>query len=177
MRKAVLIAALALVVVPNAAAGARPTAADRAAAVRDCRSLKTSMGAATFAQTFGTVQARRQNAFGRCVRRFTRKEHENRHEAVHACRAEREKLGRDAFRQKYGTRDDRRSPFAACVSLRRRAESRRDRRSVLNAARTCKAERGEMGAQAFAAKYGANENDGNAFGKCVSTLARARADE
>ncbi|MDQ3890465.1 MAG: hypothetical protein M3312_07935 [Actinomycetota bacterium] len=175
--RAVLIAALALIVVPSAAAGVRPTAADRTAAARDCRSLRTSMGAATFARTFGTAQARRRNAFGRCVRQFTRKEHENRHEAVHACRAEREQLGGDAFRQKYGTRDGRRSAFAECVFARRRAESRRDRRSVLRAARTCKAERGEMGAEAFAAKYGANANDGNAFGKCVSTLARARDDE
>ncbi len=37
-----------------------------------------------------------------------------------------------------------------------------------NAAKACKAERAQMGAQAFAAKYGTNANKANAFGKCVS---------
>jgi hypothetical protein len=46
-----------------------------------------------------------------------------------------------------------------------------------NAAKECRAEQGTTDAtrQAFAQKYGTNENDANAFGKCVS--ARARAEE
>src|SRR3954464_1299118 len=43
-----------------------------------------------------------------------------------------------------------------------------------NAAKECRTEQGTTDAerQAFAAKYGANENDRNALGKCVSTRAR-----
>ena len=40
-----------------------------------------------------------------------------------------------------------------------------------NAAKACKAERA-LGAQAFKDKYGTNANKANAFGKCVSKLAK-----
>ena len=44
-----------------------------------------------------------------------------------------------------------------------------------NAAKKCKAERGtsEQSIAAFKAKYGTNSNRANAFGKCVSKLAKA----
>ena len=41
-----------------------------------------------------------------------------------------------------------------------------------NAARTCKALRTEMGVATFRTTYGTNVNDRNAFGKCVSQMAR-----
>jgi len=43
-----------------------------------------------------------------------------------------------------------------------------------NAAKECKAERGDTDAtrEAFAAKYGTNKNGKNAFGKCVSARAK-----
>ena len=41
----------------------------------------------------------------------------------------------------------------------------------MNAARSCKAESKELDTTAFVAKYGTKAN---AFGKCVSTLARAQ---
>ena len=44
-----------------------------------------------------------------------------------------------------------------------------------NAAKACKAERASLGADAFAAKYGTNPNKKNAFGKCVSKLAKAKS--
>ena len=37
-----------------------------------------------------------------------------------------------------------------------------------NAAKACKAERTQMGVDAFKTKYGTNANKANAFGKCVS---------
>jgi hypothetical protein len=40
-----------------------------------------------------------------------------------------------------------------------------------NAAKACKAERA-LGLQAFKEKYGTNANKANAFGKCVSKLAK-----
>ncbi len=48
-----------------------------------------------------------------------------------------------------------------------------------NAAKECKAERGTTDAtrEAFNVKYGSNENDSNAFGKCVSQKTREEASE
>jgi len=43
----------------------------------------------------------------------------------------------------------------------------------VNAAKTCKAERKALGAEAFRTKYGTNQNKANAFGKCVSKLVNA----
>ena len=46
-----------------------------------------------------------------------------------------------------------------------------------NAAKICKAERGTtaQSIQAFKDKYGTNKNKANAFGKCVSQLAKAKS--
>ncbi len=44
--------------------------------------------------------------------------------------------------------------------------------NTVNAARQCKAERKSLGALPFRAKYGSTANDRNAFGKCVSKLAK-----
>jgi hypothetical protein len=46
----------------------------------------------------------------------------------------------------------------------------------VNPARACKAEREEMGDEAFAGEYGVNENGANAFGKCVSEKAQEQGD-
>ena len=45
-----------------------------------------------------------------------------------------------------------------------------------NAARYCKAVREAKGVDAFAALYGTNKNKKNAFGKCVSKRANAKAE-
>jgi hypothetical protein len=172
MRKFGVIAACALVVAPSAFAGPPAQASDRANAVRDCKALRASMGISTFRSTYGTVQANRLNAFGRCVSAWTREERENRVEAVQDCRTEREALGAAAFRAKYGGGSN---AFGRCVSMLRRSERAADREATLNAAQTCKAERGTTpeSRAAFNATYGKNENDRNAFGKCVSMHARA----
>ncbi len=43
-----------------------------------------------------------------------------------------------------------------------------------NPAQVCKAQREEMGDEAFAEEHGVNDNKANAFGKCVSEEARER---
>jgi hypothetical protein len=45
----------------------------------------------------------------------------------------------------------------------------------LNPARACKAEREELGDEAFAQEHGTNENGANAFGKCVSAEAEEQS--
>lgn len=46
----------------------------------------------------------------------------------------------------------------------------------MNPAKACKALRAEMGLTAFRGAYGKNVNGANAFGKCVSKLARLKSD-
>jgi len=52
--------------------------------------------------------------------------------------------------------------------MRRKAQRAAEQKSLINAAKQCKAERASIGAAAFAQKYGTNKNKRNAFGKCVS---------
>jgi hypothetical protein len=47
--------------------------------------------------------------------------------------------------------------------------------SAERAAKACKAERQSMGIEAFAKRYGTNHNLRNAFGKCASSKAIAKA--
>jgi hypothetical protein len=167
------IGALALLLVPSALAAPAPNASDRANAQRDCRALQDSMTAATFRATYGRPAGAR-NAFGKCVSQWSREEAENRVNAARACRAERGTTpeSKAAFTQKYGGG---KNAFGRCVSSLRRSERAADREATLNAAQECKAERGTTpeSRAAFNTKYGGARN---AFGKCVSTLARAQDD-
>jgi hypothetical protein len=43
-----------------------------------------------------------------------------------------------------------------------------------NAAKWCKAKRQELGAETFKNTYGTNKNKANAFGTCVSALAKTK---
>ena len=73
---------------------------------------------------------------------------------------------REAFQTKFRT-------FAACVKSHAVDEAREERKAHHNAAWECKDERAEDRA-AFAENYGKNDNDRNAFGKCVSQKAKAK---
>ena len=55
----------------------------------------------------------------------------------------------------------------------KKADDEADEQAEKNAAKACKAEREKLGVQAFKDKYGTNANKANAFGKCVSKLAKA----
>jgi hypothetical protein len=46
-----------------------------------------------------------------------------------------------------------------------------------NAAKYCKAVRESKGVEAFQAQYGTNKNKRNAYGKCVSATAEAKAEK
>jgi hypothetical protein len=169
MRRMMFIGALIALLVLPATASAGATAGDRARAVKDCRALKESMGRATFRATFGRAP------MAKCIRQMTAEEAENRAQAVAECRAERE-ADPEAFKETYGTGPNGRNAFGKCVSSKRRAESRQDVGEFKNAAKACKAEREDLGVEAFREEYGTNENGRNAFGKCVSTKAK-EADE
>ena len=105
--------------------------------------------------------------------------------AARACKAELESMGAAAFRKKYGTNHNQMNAFGKCVSSRSKGnddeakdddeDEGEDDKGADNAAKKCKAERKDIGAEAFAKQYGTNQNLGNAFGKCVSAKSKAKA--
>ena len=101
----------------------------------------------------------------------------DRKNAAQECRAERgnSAASREAFRMRYGTNKNKRNAFGKCVSRRANDEERERRNASKNAAQECKDERA-ANPQAFAVKYGTNANYNNAFGKCVSSKAKAKKD-
>lgn len=87
------------------------------------------------------------------------------------CKAERgkSKATREAFQAKY-------LAFGRCARQNAVEEDAENEAAHRNAAKACKAERA-ADAEAFAQKYGTNKNGKNAFGKCVSSQAKAQKDE
>jgi hypothetical protein len=176
---AALLAALVVPAVSLAVEG--PTGQDRENAARACKALRASMGDSIFKQSFGTVQSNRRNAMGRCVSQWTRSERLNRQAAQTACEAEKADPdfglahGGKSFDQFYGNGPNGANALKRCISLKTRAAAAEARSDTLSAAKQCKAERAPD-APAFRAKYGKNANDRNAFGKCVSALAKAQND-
>ena len=81
-----------------------------------------------------------------------------------------------SFASLYGTKPN---AFGKCVSaqakLQSGTESEANENTEDNAAKACKKERGTTAESmtAFKNKYGTNANKANAFGKCVSKLAKA----
>jgi hypothetical protein len=178
MKRRILIAVLlGAFIAPAAALGETPPGPDRENAARACKALRTQMTLDVFRLTYGTAESNRRNAFGRCVSQWTRTERLNRLSARASCEAERNDPnfaathGGKTFQQFYGAGPSGANAFGKCVSSKARSASAEERQDTLNAARQCKAERRELGAEAFRAQYGKNGNDRNAFGKCVSKLA------
>jgi hypothetical protein len=180
MKRFLICTVLAALVVPAASFASGPTGQDRENAARACRALRAQLGLETFRLSYGTVQSNRMNAFGKCVSQWSRAEHQNRISAREACSAEQADPNFAAshdgktFDQFYGTGPKYRNAFGKCVSSKAKSASAEARQNTLNAAKQCKTERSELGPAEFRAKYGKNANDRNAFGKCVSALAKAQ---
>jgi hypothetical protein len=173
--KAVLAALAVAAVLPVTALADEATPSDQANGARACQALKASLTPAVFASTYGT-NANHSNAFGKCVSKWAHAEHQNRAAAEAACKAEQADAafaaahGGKSFAQFYGSGKHGAAAFNHCVKSKRTSSSAEDKAAVENAARTCKAERKSLGADVFKARYGGKPN---AFGKCVSKLARA----
>jgi hypothetical protein len=84
------------------------------------------------------------------------------------CKTERgnSSATREAFKARYGS-------MSRCVSRTAAEEEGERKKARANAARDCKAERA-LDRDAFNENYGENENDKNAYGKCVSTKAKEK---
>jgi hypothetical protein len=94
------------------------------------------------------------------------------------CKNERAVLGAATFRSLYAPAGSGANAMGKCVSKHARAAAA----NRTNASRACRAEmempeaefRAAHGGKSFAEFYGTNRNDRNAFGKCVSSKARAQ---
>lgn len=131
------------------------------------------MGGTAFSQAYRT--------FGACVSRYAPVEQQVTASAEATCTAQQTDPGFAAahggktFAQYYGSGKTDRNAFARCVAVVAKADRRAEQQGRLNPARTCRALRAQLTPSLFAQTYGKNANDRNAFGKCVSTTAKAQA--
>jgi hypothetical protein len=90
--------------------------------------------------------------------------------AAQLCRGQRHTMGMAAFRLLYAPSGTPKAAIDACLAK----ESQLVTTEAKNAAKACTAERGTTpeSIAAFNGKYGKNANKANAFGKCVSLMAR-----
>ena len=165
-------AVMAAVAFPTAAVAVEPTPDTTPSSSQQCKTMRTMVGAATFAQTYGT-NANRANAFGKCVSKLNSAEDEAKESAASKCKAE-QAAGEAAFTTKYGTGKKGANAYGKCVSGNAKVSVGKVVSGELNASKACKAER-KVDAAAFTAKYGTNKTKSNAFGKCVSGKAKAAA--
>jgi hypothetical protein len=149
---AVAVCAIALPL----ASSASVTKQDRTNGARACTALRAGLGATSFGLTYGTTAAR-SDARGKCVSAWTAAAATARRASTNPCKA----------RMLKGAK------LAACIQASTKAKLNARVSATKNAAKVCAAERTSLGAGPFAAKYGTNANKSNAFGKCVSSHAKA----
>jgi hypothetical protein len=148
-------------------------------AEKQCRLEQKTMPGKTFAETYGTNKNGR-NAFGKCVSHRTRQNQADQanaqSNAAQQCQAERQS-DPAAFKTKYGTNKNGHNAFGKCVSTTARQDAAtqeaQQTQAETNAAKQCRTER-RTDPAAFTSKYGTNHNGRNAFGKCVSSKAKAQ---
>jgi hypothetical protein len=173
--KRILVLAAAVFTLAPAAAFATPTPAQQAA--KDCSTLRAKMGVTAFAQAFATSGT--SNAFGKCVSKLAQVEQANQTSASTLCRMEQadpnfaSTHGGKTFVQFYG-KGNGKNAFGNCVSLKARNSSKPEQ-AEMNPARTCSLLRTKLSRSLFALAFGTNASHANAFGKCVSLVARTQA--
>jgi hypothetical protein len=151
--------ALALALPAGAIAKPNPDNADKRAAKAECKTLRGSTDATR--EAFRT----QFRGFAACVRKTAGEEAQEEQAAHKNAAKECKALGLHG------------RAFGKCVSEHAKAKEQaadeqdaEEAAEFKNAAKDCDAER-TANAGAFAIKYGKNENDRNAFGKCVSSKA------
>jgi hypothetical protein len=149
-------------------------------AVKTCQQLHKSLTKAQFKALYG------KNGVAHCVKKETQEntaeqakaEQKAQSNAAKQCKAERD-ADPAAFTTKYGTNKNGKNAYGKCVSKHAQeneqqlaAQDTREDQNQVGAAKQCKAEQ-KADPAAFTAKYGTNKNKRNAFGKCVSSKAKA----
>jgi hypothetical protein len=184
MKQITVVTGLALVLLVPTVAGAKvtPNSGDRRAAKTECKTLRGDTAATR--EAFLT----KFRNFGACVRKKAveeAQEAQNAHtNAAKECKADRAEDPAQ-FRSDWGSNTNAhsehgqgRNAFGKCVSATAKAKEhnadakdQEDATEFKNAAKACADERSK-GEAAFNAKWGENDSDSNAFGKCVSRTVR-----
>ncbi|HSF61383.1 MAG TPA: hypothetical protein VLA69_06785 [Gaiellaceae bacterium] len=150
-----------------------------------CKQQRRSMGMRTFRATYAPTGSPKA-AMNACLAQQVQVATTAAKNAAKACRAEQldpnfaAGHGNKSFAEHYGTENsNRKNAFGKCVSSKASAAVESQQDATLNAAKRCKAERLDPnfaaghGNKSFAEYYGTeNSNRKNAFGKCVSKLAK-----
>ncbi len=207
MRKvitAVCALGMAAAVAGTAAADA-PNRADFKNAAKYCKALRASSGSPeAFAEAVKAVSSAKKvtvrNAYGKCVSSQAKAEAKDDQQALSTaksdCKAEQAQTDEEfaaahdgkTFAQFYGTNKNGKNAYGKCVSQHARAEQAQadqENKDELSAAKACKAEKAQSDAdfsgahdgKTFTQFYGTNKNGRNAFGKCVSSKAKATEQE
>jgi hypothetical protein len=170
-------------VVPATAGAQEPSPENFKNAAKYCKALRASAGDANFKAMFGG----KSNAYGKCVskaaKRDATQESTAKTNASKQCKAE-EAADPAAFKTKYGTGKNGNNAHGKCVSQKakeNKAAADKQEKQDVNSAQECRAEKNQNpdefkaahGGKTFAEFYGTNENDKNAFGKCVSKAVKA----
>jgi hypothetical protein len=132
----------------------------------------------TFDQYYGTGK-KDQNAFAHCVsivaKAIRQAEQQGRMNPARTCRGIRAQLGTSLFHLSYGKNKNDRNAFGKCVS----ATARLQAQNELSASATCATQQADPNfasnhaGETFYLFYGTNADQSNAFGKCVSSTAKA----
>jgi len=117
-----------------------------------CAKLRSTMGAAAFAQLYGT-NGNHRNAFGKCVSRMARMQGQSVVAATKACK---DKTGAEK---------------RACVATTSAASFEAKRQALTAAATTCSSQ-WKAGKARFAKRYGKGRAHRNAFPTCVAVQLR-----
>jgi len=148
-----------------------PTAAELARGA--CKTEKHEMGTKVFKLTYAAKST--SKAMAACVAKAQPAAATAKQNAAQACKAERD-ADPALFAGTYGTNGNKRNALGKCVSSKAREATEEKTEDRVDAAVTCKAER-DANPAAFTDKYGTSKNKKNAFGKCVSTTAKAEDDD
>jgi hypothetical protein len=195
MKKLGIALALTLVFAPSALAQTPSPNATQNATTKTCKNLKAQMGAKRFNQAFAPRTWSARAALRNCARKEAAAQRQARVNAAHTCKTwqsdaaafEAAMVGTPnqgkTFAEVFGTEAN---AYGKCVSTLARAQNQERRAALVNAAHTCKTWKTDPAA--FAAAMAGTENAGktfaqvfgsekNAYGKCVSTLAKAKQAE
>jgi hypothetical protein len=183
MSKLVIIASLFALAVPAAFAAPPSGQGNDASAPNPaqlCAEQLKTMGALNF-QSLYAPTGNPKSAMGKCISRQAQSAKADADNAAKRCKAERADAGFAAahggksFAEFYGTNANQKNAFGKCVSTLAKQQAEESQQNTLNAAKKCKAER-TANPDKFKSDYGTNKNKRNAFGKCVSKLAKEQND-
>ena len=173
MKRLLTIAALMCLAAP--AALAAPPPGQGSSASTACKQQRNTIGMNAFRLLYAPT-GKPKAAMDACLAAQALIVSTEAKNAAKACKVERGTTTESiaAFETKYGT-GNKKNAFGKCVSMTTQQEIAETQQAVLNAAKQCKTERGTTAQSiaAFNALHGTNANKKNAFGKCVSKLAKA----